>query len=383
MFPRLLALLVVVSSVGQPLAASAESELDKLRRQNSIVTRTGPSFPPDHAKRVVAMAKLGGKENAEIAVLAGLRWFKQHQNDDGSWSDEYRPSMTGFALLCFLGHDELTTSPEFGPTVQKAIDWLYFKGTEFDGRLSMARDGWGGGNSGVYEHAIATYALAEYYRLTKEERIGTLLKKAADYMVAGQAPDGGWQYGYAKGPGSDTSVSGWQIQALRAAHRAGIAGLDGALDGAMLNLRRVQNESGNFGYRQAGDRSHPSLAGVGTYCLSAWKQDKDRSVRDGIYYLLKMTEKYPVKYQGDCADLYAWYYNTKACMLYGGDAWAKWNRLFQDEIWRNQKPDGSWPPVNSKAPGGELQRKGDGAGPYFRTSLCILMLQVLYGSVPR
>ena len=322
-----------------------------------------------NASRAAALQRTGGTERSERAVLKGLRWLKQHQNDDGSWSSEHRPSMTGFAILCFLGHGELSNSPEFGPTVKRGIDWLFHKGTQFDGRLSMTRDGWGSGNAGVYEHAIATYALAEYYAMTREERLELLVMKCASHIVQGQAPDGGWQYGYAKGPGSDTSASGWQIQALKAAHltRLDIPGLSEALDKALLNLKRVQTEEGNFGYRNPGDRAHPSLAGTGTYCTYLCKPAKDMTVGRGIEFLLKMTEKYPVKYRGESADLYAWYYHTHACKLYGGNAWAKWNRLFRDELCNNQGSDGSWPPVNTRAPGGEYQRKPDGAGPIYRT----------------
>jgi hypothetical protein len=48
----------------------------------------------------------------------------------------------------------------------------------------------------------------------------------------------------------------------------------------------------------------------------------------------------------------------------------------------NQSPDGSWPPVVTKAPGGEFQTKPDGAGPVYRTTLCILMLEVFYRYMP-
>ena len=56
--------------------------------------------------RAQMMKQMGGKEKSELAVMKGLRWLKDHQNEDGSWSDEFKPSMTGFAILCFLGHGE-------------------------------------------------------------------------------------------------------------------------------------------------------------------------------------------------------------------------------------------------------------------------------------
>src|SRR5258708_5749291 len=83
-------------------------------------------------------------------------------------------------------------------------------------------------------------------------------------------------------------------------------------------------------------------------------------------------DKHPIKYKEDTADLYAWYYDTQACLMFGGSAWSQWNRMFQDEIADNQSPDGSWPPCGGKAAGAEMLRRPDGAGPYYRTCLCIL-----------
>ena len=330
-------------------------------------------------ERMAAIKKMGGKEKSEKAVMAGLRWLKKTQNADGSWAPEHKPAMTGLALLCFLGHGELPESPEFGPTVKKALDWVLEKGTAAEGRMHLGKEF---NQPGVYEHGILAYAIGEYYTMTKDERFAELVKMAMTHIVQGQAPDGGWQYGYEKGPDSDTSVTGWQIQALKAAHLTGLAipGVDEALDKAMLNLKRVQSDNGNFGYRKKGDRGdNPSLVGVGVLCTYFWKQDKDRVVRDGIEFLLKKAESdHPVSYKGEKADLYAWYYNTQACLMYGGSAWTKWNRMFQDEIADNQGVDGSWPPTGGKGHG---ENEGGKAATY-RTTLCILMLEVFYRYMP-
>jgi hypothetical protein len=146
--------------------------------------------------------------------------------------------MTGFALLSFLGHGESPVSAEFGPAVQKALDWIVANGNKHQGRLSM-EDAFSQG--GTYSHAIVTYGLGEYYTMTKDERVVDLLKKAVGHILQGQAPDdGGWTYfhgtqdelgsaptGYNNtrtggNSGSDTSVTGWQIQALKAAHLTGL-----------------------------------------------------------------------------------------------------------------------------------------------------------------
>lgn len=316
----------------------------------------------------------GGKKKSEEAVLRGLRWLVKTQANDGSWSSQYRSAMTGLGLLCFLGHGETTTSPEFGPTVKRAVDWLVKTGTAGQGKFARIDQ------PGVYEHGIATYALGEYYTLTKDEAVVPLLTQAVTCIVEGQGPDGGWMYRYDKSQ-SDTSVSGWQIQALKAAHLSelNISGVDEALDKAMLNLKRVRGPKGGIGYRDPSTERY-SLTGVGVLCTYFWKQDKDELVRDGIKYILD-DDKPKVDYKAGTADLYAWYYNTQACLMVGGSAWSKWNRMFQDQIADSQSADGSWPPTGAAKPHGPEKAK-DGAGPYYRTTLCILMLEVYYRYMP-
>ena len=331
--------------------------------------------------RQALMTKNKMTDKAEKAVLAGLRWLKTHQSADGSWGDQHKPAMTGLAVLCFLGHGETPESAEFGPTVKKGVDWILNKGTETQGRLSMTNDF--GANPAVYEHAIGAYALGEYYSMTHDDRVKDVLMQAVGHIVQGQAPDGGWQYNYTKGPESDTSVSGWQIQALKAAHltNLNISGVDEALDKAMEDLKRVQGPNGGFGYRKAEDKY--SLTGVGVLCTYFWKGDKDKLVREGIKFLIEKTEKdFPVQYKGEKADLYAWYYHTQACLMFGGSAWSKWNHWFQDEIVNAQTPDGSWPPTGNPRPTGGLEAQKDGSGPYYRTTMCVLMLEVFYRYMP-
>jgi len=335
-------------------------------------------------KRAKAMQATGGRRESEEAVLKGLRWLVSNQNPDGSWGTgdgAVNAAMTGFSLLSLLGHGETPTSAEFGPTIQKAVEWVIEKGEKNEGRLSMER---AFSPPGVYAHGIVTYALSEYYAMTKDERVVDLLKKAVGYIVDGQGPDGGWMYSYDKTM-SDTSVSGWQMQALKAAHLTGldIAGVDEALDKAMFNLSRVRGKHGGFGYRAAAQEKY-SLTGVGVLCTYFWKLEKDKMVRDGIEYIMEHSTKnnksdsFPVDYKDEKADLYAWYYNTLACAYVGGTAWTKWNGLIQDQIARNQSPNGSWPELSGKSAGGELQRDPNMNGQLYRTNLCTLILEVYY-----
>ena len=151
----------------------------------------------------------------------------------------------------------------------------------------------------------------------------------------------------------------------------------------MLNLKRVNGPKCGFGYRTAQDSY--SLTGAGVLCTYFWKGEKDKVVRDGIKFIIDETEKaYPVVYKSEKANLYAWYYHTQACLMFGGSAWTKWNKWFQDEIADNQIHDGpeagSWPAIAAKAAGPQADEKA--AGPFYRTTLCVLMLEVYYRYMP-
>jgi hypothetical protein len=334
------------------------------------------------AARMVMMQRLGGKPTSERAVISGLRWLKQHQNPSGSWAEpnppQFESGMTGLALLCFLGHGETPGSPEYGATVKAALDWTLAGAAKYDGRLSQEG---AIGQTGVYAHGINTYALAEYFSMTGDAQVQEALLRAVGYIIDGQNPGGGWLYGYAMGPDADTSVSGWQIQALKAAYLTGlkIPGLNGALNTSMTNLERVQGAHGGFGYRTPDD--YYPLAGVGVLCAHFWRGRTDPMVRTGIDFILEQTEKnFPVDYNGDEANLYAWYYDTEACLMVGGKAWQKWNGWFQDQIVNHQSADGSWPPTKAHGPG---PQQDEGAfGPVYRTTLCILMLESYYRYLP-
>ena len=336
------------------------------------VPGVGPAARIDRGRAMLD----GQKAKSEPSVLRALGWFQKCQNADGSWGDTNKGAMTGFALLSFLSHGETPESKEYGAAINKAVDWIITNGTKFDGRLSMAAKF---SQSGVYEHGICTYALCEYYTMTKDELVVPVLKKAVGYIVEGQGPNGGWMYAYDKSA-DDLSVSGWQIQALKAAKLTAldIPGLGEALNRTEKFMETMKGPHGGYGYRGPGDKY--SLTGAGIFCNLLWHGERG-VLRKGMEWLLDETEKNkPVKYQGENADLYAWYYHTRACLFFGGLAWTKWRLWFEDEIVNAQNADGSWPATNGNGIG--PQKMPGGIGPVYRTALCTLMLSAQYRCLP-
>lgn len=323
--------------------------------------------------RATSMRNNGGSPQCEEAIIKGLRWLKTQQSADGSFGQQFTVGMTGLALLSFMGHCERPSSKEFGPCVRKAIDFLV---TTAGSGATISR---GGGNATSYEHGIATYALGEAYILTKEPKIAEVLKKAIYTIVQGQSPDGGWSYGYSKGPG-DTSVSGWQVQALKAAKLSGlnIDGVDSALKKATDGVLRVKGPLGGFGYTGPGDKWALTAVGILVLQTTHHEGGRGQSVRKALDFLIDRKDAPKLDYDAADADLYGWYYGTQACFQYGGSAWNKWNRQFQPELLKAQNEDGSWKPT--RGGNGDIQSGGASSpdGMIFRNSCCILMLEVYY-----
>ncbi|MDB6151645.1 MAG: hypothetical protein JWL90_98 [Chthoniobacteraceae bacterium] len=326
------------------------------------------------AARANAMRLSGGNPKSEEAILKALRWLKQNQNPDGSFGQQYPMAMTGLALLSFMGHCERPTSQEFGDCVRKMIDFLV-QGAGTDGKLSRI-----GGNEWVYEHGIATYALGETYSLTHDKKVEPVFKKAVEIIVRGQGNDGGWMYNFDKSK-SDTSVSGWQIQSLKVAHLSGlnIEGVEEAMKKAMGNIRRVKGPKGGYGYRDPEDKW--GLTGVGALCLQIGGSGGS-DVGKAIRFIMDDPASPKIKYGDGGANLYAWYYATQAAFQHGGSIWQRWNKEFQMEVVGSQSDNGAWPETGGVGKGGgALNWVGTGTGSdaqVYRTSLCILMLEVYY-----
>lgn len=329
----------------------------------------------------------GGTPECEEAVVRGLRWLKENQNSDGSWGSSRKVAMTGLALLTYFGHCETTISEEFGDSCTKGIVYLVNQGLMKDGRLASNHSE----KSWCYEHAIATYALGEAATFNKElkedERIPSLMEvtqKAGQFIIDNQNTNGGWAYSYDLSEGhTDVSVTGWQVQALRACEHSGVklSGTNGTITKALKYLDSCQNENGGYGYsgkNPPGEVSYFTLTGVGMLCNQMWGKGARSEVRRAAKYV---TANSRFDYNSEYADLYGHYYESQAMMQSGGTDWATYNALFRDQVLKNQNADGSW-----KSPGGGTKLRAvapayvgeSGDAKVYRTTLCSLMLEVYY-----
>ena len=345
------------------------AELEVLDNVQSPLVMKGLYGKRNARGRQGALRKYAGRmgEHTERAVIKALEWLRIHQHTDGSWGENHKYGMTGLGLLTFLAHGETPTSKKYGYTVEKAIRWLVDN-----------QGGEGFFTENAYEHGIATYAVSEAYGLTQIPSLRDTMNRAVGVIVDGQQPGGGWDYKFAQGARRDTSVSGWQIQALKAAKIAladDLEGINLALKKAIVDLKKIQADSGKFGYSLDPGEGSVGMTGIGVLCMQLLGYAKDPACGRGLRHLNNNVHDVVWLYPGEEGsgghDLYGWYYITQAKFHYG-KGWKAWNTQFAKAFTLAQNEDGSW-----DAPGSEASH-----GRVYSTTLAALTLQVYYRLLP-
>ena len=344
----------------------------------------------DRMKRIT---ENGGTPQCEEAVVKSLRWLKKQQNGNGSWGDgQFKASMTGITLLAYLAHCETPLSEEFGENVLKGISFLVDLGMKNPVISEQP-----GLKEVCYDHAVATYALCEAYTFCKQMDIPSIsnlervVVKAVDRILDAQCPNGGWAYSYNNriNPNIDLSVTGWNVQALKAAEHGGIKPTKGeirtALRKAAMYCRKNVMPDGKFSYKENGENPRSSLVGVGVLSLQMCGSGSDSAARKGLDWMLKSTNKpFNWKANNTTSNLYQHYYGVQAAMNRGGDVWTAYNRAFRDATLGAQASDGSFAPNGFGGPGGNVQTSQNrhANDRIYRQCLATLMLEVYYRFLP-
>lgn len=249
-----------------------------------------------------------GDAATEAAVMKALRWLKATQAPDGSWGTKPefglkkgmdKAAGAGFAILTYLAHGETPASKEFGPTVQKALDYLInsvYVVKDKNGKLAKDPNGntpyirMSGAGGSEYGFLIGTYALCEAYGMTKNPNAREAAEKTLGRIISGQTATGGWNYNMARvtkdGP-DDISFGGWAMQAIKAGKMAGIhlPGMEECIKKAVNCLKkRNYSEKAGFVYRATTNHKGGSggLAGVGCLAMQLLGYAKEKEVANAL-----------------------------------------------------------------------------------------------------
>ncbi len=319
------------------------------------------------------LARGGGNSRSEAAVARGLIWLAKQQRANGAWVYDGQSradtiAATGMGLLPFLAA---------GQTHKVSKDHKYNKTVEAGLRYLISQQNPNGSfkGGGMYSHGIATIALCEAYGMSRDKALlFAPAQKAVNFIQQAQGVDGSW--GYTPNTTGDTSIVGWQMQALHAAKLCKDLVVDKrTVERAVKFLDGVSSGSNKsrYGYRDAGSFT-PTRTAVGLLCRyyeSGWGPNNP-GYAAGVSYLMKSQMPKPTD-----LDMYYYYYATQVVHFFEGPEWYRdWNPAMRDMLIDLQTPEGkkdagSWDPKADVWIGGNCGRLG-------MTCMSLLTLEVYY-----
>ncbi len=345
------------------------------------------------AEKAKMVAAVGGTANSEKAVAQALKWFVEHQNQDGSWSFDHRTGpcqgrcsdagtlsdcktgATAMALLPFLGAGQTHQQGEYKQVVERGLYYLtHAMRVKNEGGLQAGDLAQSGGS--MYAHGLAAITLCEAYAMTHDRKLMGPAQLSINHIIYAQDPvGGGWRYA-PRQPG-DTSVVGWQLMALKSGHMAYLVVDPKTIQAATRFLDSTAADEGSrYGYTGPGQGQGTTAVGLLCRMYLGWKRDNP-ALKRGVEYMSRLG---PSK-----GNMYYNYYATQVLRQYCGDPgtdghemWEKWNTNIRESLIKDQEKAG-----HQK---GSWYMRGDHGsergGRIYCTSMATMILEVYYRHMP-
>jgi len=271
----------------------------------------------------------------------------------------------------FLGAGYTHRSGQYQETVSRGLKWLVGQqrsdGDLFNSEARFLR---------FYSHGIAAIALCEAYGMTRDPALREPTQKALQFIIDSQHPDyGGWRY--LARTESDTSVSGWQLMALKSGEMAGFTLSPTVYQRVTRWLDSVERgpRAGLYSYHPSRPESQAMTAeALLMRQYLGFTRDNPR-LRAGADYLASHLP------EPSDRDAYYWYYATQVMHHMGGQHWELWNGRLRDLLTSTQSQEGgtagSWSPDQPTS-----DKWGHAGGRLYVTCMHLLMLEVYYRHLP-
>jgi hypothetical protein len=292
-----------------------------------------------------------------------IEYLRAQQKPDGGWHNNH--AVNGLALLAFMGRGHVPGRGPYQDVLEKGKKFLLANSNKETGFLAYGT---------MYEHGLATLALAEMYGMDPDPELENALRKAVDLIVRCQSPAGGWRYAPAPND-QDLSVSVMQIVALRAANNAEVPVPAETINKAVQFVRACAAPTGGYGYQ--GPSAGPQTSAAGLLSLQLLGHYDDPTIGPTLTYLGAI----PIDWTNQTGVSYFYYFHYYAMQAHyqaGGKHWNNWHPRIRELLLSKQNEDGSW-----DVPAGTAEAEGTvGPNKVYWTAMSSLVLDVYMHFLP-
>ena len=339
---------------------------------------TGGGLEGRGAARARLAADDGGTPDSEGAVERGLRWLHTYQREDGSWNFDHNKgrhsgfcrnpgtvasttAATAIALAPFLGAGYTHLGGDYQDTVHRGLYYLKTRALVTPNGVDLQE-------GTMYAQGLAAIVLCEAYAMTGDPGLEDIAQRALEFIdYAQDKRGGGWRY--TPGEPGDTTVTGWQLMALKSGQMANLHVRSPSVMLACQFLNSVSCEDGaRYGYMSTDPRKTTTAVGLLCRMYTGWRRSNP-GLRVGVAYLSEW---------GPSEDnMYYNYYATQVVRHWGGQEWEEWNPKMRDYLIATQSNHaheaGSW-----YFSGGH----GESGGRLYNTAMAVMTLEVYYRYMP-
>lgn len=267
------------------------------------------------------------------------------QNGDAGWEATCDVGLTGLAMLAFTGVGYDHKAPEYGGVLRQALLYM-MRVQDNDGCFGDKAD-----DHFIYNHAIATMAMAELYGISGDQKLKPICDRAVEFILKAQNPGMGWRYDVRPGI-NDSSVTGWMVLTL---HTCELAGLHFDTSKCYRHAAKwfetVTIEVNGYlkcGYDSPGSDNarlrsaahydaNPSMDAI--YVMSMLfmgeSELRDRDIKELSKVCIE--PDFLPRWEENKIDYYYWYYASLALYQVGGREWAAWENAIIKTLLDNQR----------------------------------------------